>query len=74
MMRNTERDAAGSPAVLACWGGRKKADREAQDEAPTARTLPSHTTSDNRFPGYLWQFADMRPFDPTGFIDEDDEF
>ena len=51
MMRNTERDAAGSPAVLACWGGRKKADREAQDEAPTARTLPSHTRSDNRFPG-----------------------
>jgi len=42
MMRNTERDAAGSPAVLACWGGRK---------APTARTLPSHTRSDNRFPG-----------------------
>ena len=34
-----------------CWGGPEMAVREAQDEAPIARTLPSHTRSDNRFPG-----------------------
>ena len=27
------KDAAGGPAVLACWGSRKKADREAEVEA-----------------------------------------
>jgi hypothetical protein len=46
-----ERDPAVTPAVLACWAARKKADREAQDEGPIARTLPSHTRSDNPFPG-----------------------
>ena len=30
---------------------RKKADREAQDEGPIARTLPSHARSDYPFPG-----------------------
>jgi hypothetical protein len=32
---------------------RTKADREAQDAAPIAHTLPSHTRSDNPLPGCL---------------------
>ena len=43
------KDAAGGPAVLACWGGRKKADREAEVEArrrPQCRTeAPDRRTS-----------------------------
>jgi hypothetical protein len=45
--RGGEKDAAGGPAVLASGGGPELADREAQDEAPIARTLPSHTRSDS---------------------------
>ena len=33
--------------LLACWGGPEMADSEAQEEAPIARTLPSHTRSDS---------------------------
>src|SRR6476620_11962302 len=40
-------DAAGGPAVLACWAGPEMAVRDAQDEAPIARTMPSHTRSDS---------------------------
>src|SRR6478752_7881529 len=43
------KDAAGGPAVLACWGSRKKADREAEVEArrrPPCRTeAPDRRTS-----------------------------
>ena len=43
------KDAAGGPAVLACWGSRKKADREAEVEArrrPQCRTeAPDRRTS-----------------------------
>ena len=41
-LNSGQADAAGGPAVLACWGGPEIAVREAQDEAPIARTLPSH--------------------------------
>ena len=46
-LNSGQADAAGGPAVLACWGGPEMAVREAQDEAPIARTLPSHTRSDS---------------------------
>jgi len=43
------KDAAGGPAVLACWGSRKKADRQAEVEArrrPQCRTeAPDRRTS-----------------------------
>ena len=46
-LNSGQADAAGGPEVLACWGGPEMAVREAQDEAPIARTLPSHTRSDS---------------------------
>ena len=46
-LNSGQADAAGGPAVLACWGGPEMAVREVQDEAPIARTLPSHTRSDS---------------------------
>ena len=46
-LNSGQADAAGGPAGTACWGGPEMAVREAQDEAPIARTLPSHTRSDS---------------------------